>query len=292
MRRYDIVSGTLLILSIIDFALAAPVLMQEKRQACVDVVHIPKDVITVVGKRGEEDEFEKLWEEYFDHLGYQEESGYLKSPATHSSSSSTSAPPEPDHGSTNIVKAPAPNPSSSTANPDPMWESYKGDNELHWPQYTPTSSGYGSDREFTEAHALGPNDPRPSADSDSSIDSDFDWNYWMNSKDSPQSGPASPKEFGQAHEYQVEHSPSPNLGSPKEPEDEVVPRPRPSPDPELHLGHQSLGADSQPVDLQAAIYAAKGKAKESRRISSTTTDVGNVAQRELQPAERSLDPGE
>ncbi|KAN0123263.1 hypothetical protein V8E52_003216 [Russula decolorans] len=59
MRRYDIVSGILLILSIIDFALAAPVLVQEKRQASVDVVHIPKDVITVLGKRGSE-EVEKL----------------------------------------------------------------------------------------------------------------------------------------------------------------------------------------------------------------------------------------
>jgi hypothetical protein len=51
MRRYDIVSGIILILSIIDFALAAPVLMKEKRQERVDVVHIPIDVITVLGKR-------------------------------------------------------------------------------------------------------------------------------------------------------------------------------------------------------------------------------------------------
>ena len=45
--------ATIFILSIIDFALAAPVLVQEKRQACVDVVHIPKDVISVLGKRGD-----------------------------------------------------------------------------------------------------------------------------------------------------------------------------------------------------------------------------------------------
>jgi hypothetical protein len=51
MRQYDIVSGIILILSIIDFALAAPVLMKEKRQERVDVVHIPIDVITVLGKR-------------------------------------------------------------------------------------------------------------------------------------------------------------------------------------------------------------------------------------------------
>jgi len=70
---------------------------------------------------------------------------------------------------------------------------------------------------------------------------------------------------------------------------------QPSPeltDPEPHLDYQSLSTDSQPVDPQATIYAAKGKAKESRRISGTTRDVGNAAQRELQSDERSLDPGE
>ena len=51
MRRYDLVFGILLILSIIDrdFALAAPVLVQEKRQAGVDVLHIPKYAIIVLG---------------------------------------------------------------------------------------------------------------------------------------------------------------------------------------------------------------------------------------------------
>jgi hypothetical protein len=92
----------------------------------------------------------------------------------------------------------------------------------------------------------------------------------------------------------VTNQPSPNLGSPKDPKDEVDPGSPPSLDPELHLDHQPLSADPQPVDpqLEAAIYAAKGKAKESRRISGTARDVGNVAQRELQLAERSLDHGE
>jgi hypothetical protein len=91
------------------------------------------------------------------------------------------------------------------------------------------------------------------------------------------------------HEHEVDTPPPPNLGSPKEPEDEVIPRPATSPD----LDHQSLSADSQPVDLQAA---AKGKAKESRRISGTATrDVRNAVrwQRELQPTtERPLDSEE
>ena len=51
MRRYDIVFGIILILYIIDFALAAPVLVQEKRQAYVDVVHTPKGARTASRKR-------------------------------------------------------------------------------------------------------------------------------------------------------------------------------------------------------------------------------------------------
>jgi len=85
----------------------------------------------------------------------------------------------------------------------------------------------------------------------------------------------------------------------KEPEYEVFHGPRPSPeltDPELHLNHQSLSTDSPgpspPVDFLAAIYAAKGKVNESRRISGTTRDVGDAAQMEFQPDGRLLDPGE
>jgi hypothetical protein len=160
MRQYDVVSGIFLILSIIDFALAAPVLVQEKYQACVEVVHIPKDVITVFGKRGNE-EIEKLLEGNFNAMGKPLESSdahvssssappgpdhgstnvaqapapsshrteeylYLntwKQPILESSdvhASSSSAPPGSDHGSTNVVQVPAPNPASSTANPHPL----------------------------------------------------------------------------------------------------------------------------------------------------------------------------
>jgi hypothetical protein len=131
---------------------------------------------------------------------------------------------------------------------------------------------------------------------------------------------ASPNEFGLAHHYQVEHvqqsdagpsttgpehgvatSPLPNLGSPKDaeeskPEDgEVVARPLSNPGFELHSDDQSSSADSDSQserDRLAALYAAKGKAKESRRVSGTARDVGNAVQRELQSTERSLYPGE
>jgi hypothetical protein len=246
MRWYDIVSRILLILPIIDFALAAPVLIE--------------DLDDGYG------ELDKLVEEHFKTWGKPVDS---ESESSYARASSNSASAEPYYDSTNVVQRPAPNPASSTVNPDPMWDddvwSYKGDDDSHW-QYTPTSSGYDSDREFMEANTPQPNHPSLSTDSDSS------------------GTPTEPE-----HEV-VTGPPSPNLGSPKEPEDEVAPGPSPSPDAELHSDHQSLGAASQQADLLGAIYAAKGKAKVSRRISGTARDVGNAAQRELEPAERSLGP--
>ena len=389
MRRYDIVSGILLILSIIDFALAAPVPVQEKRQTCVDVVHIPKDVTTVLEKRGDE-ELEKLAEEFFKTWGRP-----IDSSESHASSSS--APLGPDHGSTNVVQSPAPNPlaASSTANPsllmepsspssiapmsgsfeDPFnaaWDkdkaySDKGSDTSLEPLFTPGSSGYGSDNELEWATAYatklnpiripGPSPgadpnfdwnhwstvaspPKPSspkgfglvpehqmghvqqldAGPSTGADPDFDWYHWSTVASPPK--PSSPKEFGLVPEHQMGHVQQPNAGPPtgadsdfdwghwtsvddplapaprpaastppKEPENEVIHGPPPTPestDPELHSDPQSLGTGSQPVDLQAAIYAAKGKAKESRRISGTARTVGNAAQRELQPAESRL----
>ena len=114
MRRHVIVSGILLILPVTDLALAAPVLVQENHQAWVDVVHIPKDTITVLGylgKRGDE-ELGKLLEKVMEKPA--------KSSDAHALSSS--APLGPDHGSTDVVQAPGPNPASSTGNPDPLTE--------------------------------------------------------------------------------------------------------------------------------------------------------------------------
>jgi hypothetical protein len=55
MLRYNRVSRILLILSVINFALAAPVLIEEKRQAGVDLVHEPERVgeAACLGRVGE-----------------------------------------------------------------------------------------------------------------------------------------------------------------------------------------------------------------------------------------------
>jgi hypothetical protein len=68
MRRYNIVSRIILILTAITFALAAPVLVQEKRQVCVDAVHVPEDVKTVLGKRTLEEDLNVLWDGWWHHL--------------------------------------------------------------------------------------------------------------------------------------------------------------------------------------------------------------------------------
>ena len=85
MRCHNIVSGILLVLSIIDFALAAPVLVQEKRQAHVDEMHIPKNVMTVLGKRA--GEVEKVVEFFKTALGK-----LFDSSGSHASSDASSAP--------------------------------------------------------------------------------------------------------------------------------------------------------------------------------------------------------
>jgi hypothetical protein len=55
-----VVSGILLIPSVIDFAVAAPVLVQEKHQARAGIVGITEDAVTTSGKRV--GDWEKVWQ--------------------------------------------------------------------------------------------------------------------------------------------------------------------------------------------------------------------------------------
>ena len=56
--------------------------------------------------------------------------------------------------------------------------------------------------------------------------------------------------------------------------------------------YPKLYSDDQLVDLPAAIYAIRGKAKESHSVSGTAGDDENAALRGLRPDERSLDLGQ
>ena len=309
MRRYDIVTGILLILSVIDFAFAAPVLVQEKRQASVDVVNTPRDAITVLGKRGNA-ELEKLLDEYFKAMGKPAES----SNAHVSSSSAT-------------------NPTWSTANPNRFMEpwgfkpspitsptqwgskyqwlfDHKGDNIVDFSQQNPNKrpstdmepeEGIPWDTRLADVKRL-------SALKKKKIDQTS--GYQAEHVQQPAPGPSTPLDFDRIYSPEpvsvvyppsmsaelptgLEHEGNPwsnkelgydvTHGSPSSPE---------LTDPERRSDHQSLSTDSQPTIPHDALYAGKGEAKELRRISGTTGDVGNAVQRELQPDERSLDPSE
>ena len=132
MRLYDIVSGILFIVSIIDFALAAPVLVQEKRQACLYVVQIPKDVITVLEKRVDEgaQELERLLDKYFKAIGNPAESSdaHTSIPILESSGvypPSIFAPQGLERGSTptNVVQA--------HGGSKPLESPIRGSSEMH-----------------------------------------------------------------------------------------------------------------------------------------------------------------
>jgi hypothetical protein len=320
MRRYDIISGILLILSIIDFALAAPVSAQEKRQEIDEMVHIStEDVTTVLGKRWEED-LEKLGEDFL-------KTGENPVESSDSHPSSSSAPSGPDdHGSTNVVQPPtASNPASSTTNSDPSkdpsssgcssstltkrgpwarggcWSVIKPafiDDDYLNSYYRPSAvspGGFGMDYAFSTP--LLPQrvpEPKPDLTIDPSADPSFDWAHWMNAEDPPTEIQLAETNW---HNVDPAHPPSTSGHAPGPPptaeEDEAVTPPPPDlgsqKEPEYQVDHGTpLSPDNEPEDLQAAIYAAKGKAK----VPGTVRDVGNAAQRELHPAERSLDSGE
>ena len=140
MHLYKL-SGILLIVPIVDFALAVPVLVQEKRQACPDMADIPKYPVTMLGKRGKIEEagesIEALLPKIENYFGKSEESSAAEG-------SSSSAPPEAGQMSTN---APAPNPGPSTHPPYVMDTGLKG---------PPSSSMYPSDNIIPDLHASHP----------------------------------------------------------------------------------------------------------------------------------------
>src|SRR6266849_3030147 len=105
MRRYYTVFGILLIPHIINFAVAAPVLVLKKPQAGVDVV---QDAVTTLGKRGGE-----LDARFPALFGVMEADRHAARP-------SSSSPSAPADGWTNLRQplSPIPEETSPVSSPD------------------------------------------------------------------------------------------------------------------------------------------------------------------------------
>ena len=140
-----IVSGILLIVPIIDFALGAPVLVQEKREAYADMVDIPEYTVTQLPKRGEKwGEIEEVGGKYIENwFVLPKDSHVVHGP-------SSSAPSEPGHASMSGMNAPPSNPGPSTG-PDHLLAGM--DAPLSSPVY-PT--WFHPDNKLLEAHAPPP----------------------------------------------------------------------------------------------------------------------------------------
>ena len=286
MRGRDIFVGILLILSTIDFALAAPVLVQEKREEGATMTDAPEGVTTtILGKRWNQ-ELEKLGEEYFK---VPEKS--IDSSSTHSSSSTAPSTSSTSNLDQSAEPCCPPSMQGLSARGNTcrhtcfsLLEDMAGISQDDRPMvHTP----YGSYPQSSLKKA-------PAPQSMSKADPD-PWVGWR-SADIPSLSPTPPRPLRIAEGQSPSHTPSlpppsESLGTaestqPTESEIEVLP--------ELQNGRLPLSSDSKsPPDPQAALYEAKGKAvMGSRGIPDTTRDGGNAVQRGLQPAERSLDPGE
>jgi hypothetical protein len=188
MHRYYIISGILLIVPI---ALTAPVLVQEKREAGVDAVHIPEDVTTMLGKRGIGDDLSRLFvkEDYF-----------KKPESSVAKPSSSSQPSGPDDEWTEVEKPPPTNPESVGAhappNPEPPIES---DHALTGTD-APLSSAVHPTWFSTDHGYMGPHAPQP-PDSDKLV--------W----EEPLSRPGSPTGFDVDHGFHAVNPPPPSSGS-------------------------------------------------------------------------------
>ena len=143
-----IMSGILLIVPIVNFALAAPVLVQEKRQACADMADTPEYPVTVLPKRGE------TWGEIEEVGGKYIENWFVlpkDSSVAHVPSSSLATPSEPGQVSTDVMNAPAPNPRPST-------ESDHSLSGMEAPLSTPVyPTWFHPDNQLLGAHAPPPN---------------------------------------------------------------------------------------------------------------------------------------
>ena len=218
MRLYNIASGILLILPLIDFALAAPVQVEENARASADVVDAPRHEINVLGKRVEvgAEEVEKV------AALFESPDKSIGSSDAHVSSSSESATnpgPEsstsnPGHGSEETSSA-----SSTLAKPlsfdqqiDQAWANHYYDSVKNGPNKAPTpalDSGSFDDRITSTwdthydvvskedsglPHAPPPN-PEPAASEPGSFDKNIDGLWAQRYADHLKNGPPEDNKF-------------------------------------------------------------------------------------------------
>ena len=229
-----IISGILLIVPIVDFALAAPVQVQEKRQACpdTDMADIPEYMITVLGKRG--GEIEEAGGEIL------RIENWFKTPES-SAAAQGSKLSEPGHVSTGAVNAPAPNPGPSTesarlltgepllSSVRPAW--FHPDNKLKFPEGHGSSPNTGPSNPTKELETV---NTRPSGSGSSTESASL-------STGKPLLSSVRPAWFHPDNKFLEAHGPPPNTGPPNtgppnpEKEPEMVntrpPGPGPSTDP-------------------------------------------------------------
>lgn len=146
---YYIVSGILFILPIIDFAVAAPAPVREKRRTDVNVVNIPEHTINMLGKRG--DQFNELW------LKFLKSEGHLANPVE--------SAPRPSLPS-GILRQPLPEEPvvSGPGHTPPSQGSLVVPNPAHAPPTAPSPELPSADRGLTAVHA--PSNAGPSTVSD------------------------------------------------------------------------------------------------------------------------------
>jgi hypothetical protein len=202
MHSYYIVSGIILILSTIDFAAAAPVLAQEKRQA--PAKHIPEDSITMLGKRG--GDWSTLFTLTEDHFPKPEESS-----AARPLSSSLSSVPDDEWAVVDKPLLSVPEKSSSTMS-DADYE-FVGVHALPNAKSSIASGHEGLMGAHASQPNLNPSNARPLTESESE--------NRLAVAGAP-SRPTPPTEFDAGQEYQVARppqtvpKPSPGSASPTE----------------------------------------------------------------------------
>jgi hypothetical protein len=242
MRRYNIVSRILLILTVITFTLAAPVLVQEKRQAWLDVVHVPEDVITVLGKRILDEDLDVLWDGWWHY-------GNVMLPQ---------GPADSDREWTDSTESDS---DSDDDSEQPLWDDWWHYRNVMLPQ-----GPADSDREWTD-----------STESDSDTDDDFEQSHPSTvltnsdgvSMELDDNAPPGSPESGHSH------SPATSSESSTESEDWYTAPSSLGSDSDSDSDRWSTisnapSADSLSKNLEDVNYELKGKAKVERRISGST----------------------